>query len=49
MFTSLVGFGLRPTYILYQYMSSYVRVRIRGLEKLVFREILRMYLMDDPL
>ena len=24
------------------------RVRIRGLEKLVFRKILRKYLMDDP-
>ena len=25
-----------------------VRVRIRGLEMLVFRRILRTYLMDDP-
>ena len=36
MFSSLVGFGLRPTYILYQYMSSYVRVRIRGVRKVSF-------------
>ena len=27
----------------------YVRVRIRGLELLVFRKILRTYLMNDPL
>ena len=27
----------------------YVRVRIRGLEMLVFRKILRAYLMDDPI
>ena len=27
---------------------EYVRVRIRGSEMLVFRKILRMYLMDDP-
>ena len=26
----------------------YVRVRIRGLEMLVFRKILRTYLMDGP-
>ena len=29
-------------------ISIKVRVRIRGLEMLVFREILRTYLMDDP-
>ena len=28
--------------------SSYVRVRIRGLEMLVFRKILRTYLMHGP-
>ena len=27
---------------------AHVPVRIRGLEMLVFREILRTYLMDDP-
>ena len=27
----------------------YVRLRIRGLDMLVFRKILRTYLMDDPL
>ena len=27
----------------------YVRLRIRGLETLVFRKILRTYLMDDPI
>ena len=27
---------------------AHARVRIRGLEMLVFREILRTYLMDDP-
>ena len=27
---------------------AHVRVRIRGLEMLVFRKILRTYLMDDP-
>ena len=27
----------------------HVRVRIRGLEMLVFRKTLRTYLMDDPL
>ena len=32
-------------------LSTYanIRVRIRGLEMLVFRNILRTYLMDDPL
>ena len=29
-------------------ISTKVRVRIRGLEMLVFRKILRTYLMDDP-
>ena len=29
-------------------LIRHVRVRIRGLEMLVFREILRTYLMDDP-
>ena len=29
-------------------ISIKVRVRIRGLEMLVFREILHTYLMDDP-
>ena len=29
-------------------ISTKVRVRIRGLEMLVFRNILRTYLMDDP-
>ena len=28
---------------------AHVRVRIRGLEMLVFRKILRTYLMDDPI
>ena len=28
---------------------AHVRVRIRGLEMLVLRKILRTYLMDDPL
>ena len=28
---------------------SHVRVRIRGLEMLVFRKILRTYLVDDPI
>ena len=29
-------------------IKNYVRVRIRGLEMLVFWKILRTYLMDDP-
>ena len=29
-------------------ISTKVRVRIRGLEMLVFRKILRTHLMDDP-
>ena len=29
-------------------ISTKVRVRIRGLEMLVFRKILRTYLMDEP-
>ena len=29
-------------------ISTKVRVRIRGLEMLVFRKILRTYLIDDP-
>ena len=29
-------------------ISTKVRVRIRGLEMLVFRKMLRTYLMDDP-
>ena len=29
--------------------SVNLRVRIRGLEMLVFRKILRVYLMDDPI
>ena len=29
-------------------ISNPVRVRIRGLEMLVFRKILRTYLIDDP-
>ena len=29
-------------------ISTKVRVRIRGLEMLVFQKILRTYLMDDP-
>ena len=29
-------------------ISTKVRVRIRGLEMLVFPKILRTYLMDDP-
>ena len=29
-------------------LPSTLRVRIRGLEMLVFRKILGMYLMDDP-
>ena len=29
-------------------ISAKVRVRIRGLEILLFRKILRTYLMDDP-
>ena len=35
------------TFLTPQY--AHVRVRIRGLEMFVFRNILRTYLMDDPL
>ena len=31
-----------------KFSEKLVRVRIRGLEMLVFRKILRTYLMDDP-
>ena len=37
----------RKTHILTSWYV-HVRVRIRGLEILVFRKILRTYLMDDP-
>ena len=29
-------------------LTFHVRVRIRGLEMLIFRKILRTYFMDDP-
>ena len=32
-----------------KYVRKILRVRIRGLQMLVFRKILRTYLMDDPL
>ena len=38
----------RKTNISNPLKRTHVRVRIRGLETLVFRKILRMYLMDDP-
>ena len=35
------------TYV--KFSENYTNVRIRELEMLVFRKILRTYLMDDPL
>ena len=45
--STYVKFSEKLTFLTPWY--AHLRVRIRGLEMLVFREILRTYLMDDPL
>ena len=40
--------GSSIKYVCRIFRKTNVRVRIRGLEMLGFREILRMYLMDGP-
>ena len=45
--STYVKFSEKLTFLTLWYAQ--VRVRIRGLEMLVFRKILRTYLMDDPL
>ena len=46
---SLVYVRSSITYVRKNFSKNYVRVRIRELEMLVFRKILRTYLMDGPL
>ena len=45
--STYANFSVKLTILISWY--AHVRVRIKGLEMLVFRDILRTYLMDDPL